>query len=230
MRLLLVEDDAKLSAVLARALREESYAVDIAQDGQEAEFLAFENTYDVIILDLMLPVQDGWTVLSKLREHGSKAPVLALTARDATEDIVRTLDSGADDYLKKPFRLDELLARVRALLRRPVVEVHAALDLGDLRIEPAKRAVFLGASPVELTAKEYALLEFLARRAGNVVSRTEISEHVWDMNFDPSSNIVDVYIGYLRQKVERRLGRALIRTVRGHGYMVEPLTQRETPC
>lgn len=221
MRILVVEDDAPLASILLRTLREESYAVDHAPDGQEAEWLAFENPYDLIILDLMLPRKNGMEVLKTLRDGGLTTPVLILTARDAKEDVVKGLDQGADDYLTKPFNLDELLARVRALLRRPSGEPAAVIEAGPLRIDPSRKEVTRDGQVLQLTAKEYALLEYLARHAGTVLSRTQLSEHVWDMNFEPTSNVVDVYIGYLRNKVDRPFEHALIKTVRGHGYMLD---------
>ncbi len=221
MRLLVVEDDRALASLLVRALREESYAVDLAQDGQEAEWLAFENPYDVIVLDLMLPVKDGITVLKNIRAGGISTPVLILTAKDSTDDIVRGLDEGGDDYLKKPFSLDELLARVRALLRRKDTEVATVIDVGPIRIDPARKQVTREGKPIDLTAKEYALMEYFGRNAGVVLSRTQLSEHVWDMNFEPTSNVVDVYVGYLRNKIDKPWESNYIKTMRGHGYMLD---------
>ncbi len=221
MRLLVVEDDSALASLLVRALREESYAVDLATDGQEGEWLAFENPYDLILLDLMLPRKSGLEVLSTLRKSGMKTPVLILTARDAKDDVVKGLDSGADDYLTKPFDLDELFARVRALLRRQVSEPMTILQVGPLSIDPSRKDVSREGRHIDLTTKEYALLEYLARHAGSVLSRTQLSEHVWDMNFEPSSNVVDVYIGYLRTKIDKPFTTSMIKTVRGHGYMLD---------
>lgn len=222
MRILVVEDDAALSSLLVRALREEAYAVDSATDGQEAEWLAFENPYDVIILDLMLPVKDGMTVLKNVRAGGVKTPVLILTARDTTDDVVKGLDEGADDYLTKPFNLEELLARVRTLLRRTGTEPATIIEAGPIKVNPQRREVTRDGEVIELTAKEYALLEYFARNAGTVLSRTQLSEHVWDMNFEPTSNVVDVYVGYLRNKIDKAWGTNFIKTVRGHGYMFDP--------
>lgn len=221
MRILVVEDDAPLASILIRALREESYAVDHAADGQEAEWLAFENPYDMIILDLMLPRKNGMEVLKTLRDGGLKVPVLILTARDTKEDVVKGLDKGADDYLTKPFNLEELLARVRALLRRQTGEPATTIEAGPIKIDSSRKEVTRDSTPIQLTAKEYALLEYMARHAGTVLSRTQLSEHVWDMNFEPTSNVVDVYIGYLRNKIDKPFDQPLIKTVRGHGYMLD---------
>lgn len=221
MRILVVEDDAPLASILIRTLREESYAVDHAPDGQEAEWLAFENPYDLIILDLMLPRKSGLDVLKTIRDGSISTPVLILTARDTKEDVVKGLDRGADDYLTKPFDLDELLARVRALLRRQASEPMTVIEAGPVKIDPSRKEVTRDGKPIHLTAKEYALLEYMARHAGSVLSRTQLSEHVWDMNFEPTSNVVDVYIGYLRNKVDRPFDYPVIKTVRGHGYMLD---------
>jgi DNA-binding response OmpR family regulator len=221
MRILVVEDDAPLASILVRTLREESYAVDHAADGQEAEWLAFENPYDLILLDLMLPRKNGMDVLKTLRDGGISAPVLILTAKDTKEDVVKGLDRGADDYLTKPFNLEELLARVRALLRRQTGEPATVIEAGPIKIDTTRKEVVREGSTIQLTAKEYALLEYMARHAGTVLSRTQLSEHVWDMNFEPTSNVVDVYIGYLRNKVDKPFESPLIKTVRGHGYMLD---------
>jgi DNA-binding response OmpR family regulator len=221
MRILVVEDDAPLASILIRTLREESYAVDHAADGQEAEWLAFENPYDLILLDLMLPRKNGMEVLKTLRDGGVTAPVLILTARDTKEDVVKGLDKGADDYMTKPFNLEELLARVRVLLRRQTGEPITIIEAGPIKIDPSRKEVTRDGTPIHLTAKEYALLEYMARHAGTVLSRTQLSEHVWDMNFEPTSNVVDVYIGYLRNKVDKPFDTPLIKTVRGHGYMLD---------
>jgi DNA-binding response OmpR family regulator len=221
VRILVVEDDAPLANIVLRCLREESYAVDHAPDGQEAEWMAFENPYDLIILDLMLPRKSGDEVLKSLRNGGVKTPVLILTARDATDDIVKGLDGGADDYLTKPFSLDELLARVRALLRRKETIGDPIVKAGPIRVDPSRREVTLDGIKVDLTAKEYALLEYFARNEGTVLSRTQLSEHVWDLNFEPTSNVVDVYVGYLRSKLDKVFGQSMIKTIRGHGYMLD---------
>jgi len=221
MRILIVEDDAPLASVLVRCLREESYAVDHAVDGQEAEWMAFDNPYDLIILDLMLPRKDGLEVLKSLREGDVKSPILILTAKDKIDDRVKGLDTGADDYLSKPFSLDEMLARARALLRRKETYIPPVISLGPLSINPSRKEVVIEGKNVEFTAKEYSLLEYFARNAGSVLTRTQLSEHVWDVNFEPTSNVVDVYVGYLRTKINRVLGYSPIKTVRGHGYMLD---------
>lgn len=221
MRILIVEDDAPLANVLVRCLREESYAVDHAIDGQEAEWMAFENPYDLIILDLMLPRKDGLEVLKSLREGDVKSPILILTAKDKIDDRVKGLDAGADDYLSKPFSLDELLARARALLRRKETYIPPVISVGPLSINPSRKEVVIDNKVVDFTAKEYSLLEYFARNAGSVLTRTQLSEHVWDVNFEPTSNVVDVYVGYLRTKINRVLGYSPIKTVRGHGYMLD---------
>jgi len=222
MRVLVVEDDMVIANLLQRALREESYAVDLAHDGIEGEWLAMENPYDLIILDVMLPRKDGIAVLNTLRETAIKTPVLMLTARDEVKDKVSGLDGGADDYMTKPFSLDELLARTRSLLRRRSNDyTGAVIEVGHLKIDPARREVSRAGQVIELTSKEYALVEYMARNSGKVVSRSELSEHVWDMDFEPSSNVVDVYVGYLRSKIDKGFEIPMIKTVRGHGYMLE---------
>ncbi len=221
MRILVVEDDTRLCDLLVRALKEESYAVDKAEDGQEGEWLAFENPYDLIVLDIMLPRKDGFSVLKSLRTGGIATPVLILTAKDSKEDVIKGLDLGGDDYLTKPFSIDELLARIRALLRRPTSQPIATIELGVLRIDTLRKEVFQRDQRIDMTLKEYGLLEYLARRAGQVVSRQDLCEHVWDMNCDPMSNVVDVYIGYLRNKIDKPFNTQMIKTIRGHGYMLD---------
>ncbi|HMM49527.1 MAG TPA: response regulator transcription factor [Miltoncostaeaceae bacterium] len=218
MRLLVVEDDPKLAALVARGLREEGLACDVAPTGEEALWRAGAVDYGAILLDVMLPVIDGFEVCRRLRAAGVWAPVLMLTARDAIEDRVAGLDGGADDYLVKPFAFDELLARVRALVRRPPAARPAVLSVGDLTLDPATRTVCRGDAPIELTATEFALLELFMRRPGRVFSRLELLEGVWDGGYENRSNIVDVYVGYLRAKIDRPFDTASLETVRGVGY------------
>lgn len=220
MRILVVEDEPSAARLLAKGLRHEAYAVDVAADGERALELAFINDYDLVILDVMLPHKSGFEVCRELRAAGSAVPVLMLTARDAVEDRVVGLDSGADDYLPKPFDFEELLARVRALLRRRPALLPAVIEVADLSIDPRARRVSRGGAPVELTAKEYALLEYLARRAGEVVSRADIAEHVWDETYDPFSKVIEVFIQRLRRKVDDGRARKLIHTRRGEGYVL----------
>jgi two-component system copper resistance phosphate regulon response regulator CusR len=227
MRILLVEDDPNAAHVLAKGLREHSYAVDVAVDGEAAIFQAAANDYDGLILDLMLPIVDGVTVCRTIRGSGCTVPILMLTARDAVESRVEGLDAGADDYLIKPYDFRELLARVRALIRRgqqPVVPER--LVVGPLIIEIRSRRVLVRNREILLRAKEYALLEYLARRAGDVVSRADIAEHVWDEHYDPFSNVVDVYVQRLRRKLDLPGRDSLIRTRRGEGYQLAPTVDR----
>jgi two-component system copper resistance phosphate regulon response regulator CusR len=221
VRLLLVEDEPDAARILARGLREQTYAVDVAADGEAACYQASVADYDAIILDVMLPGKDGFAVCRQLREDGLSVPILMLTARDAVEDRVAGLDSGADDYLEKPFDFRELLARIRALLRRGArPPLPDRLAVGDLEVDTRARRVFRGGREVTLTAREYALLECLARRAGAVVGRAEISEHVWDESYDPLSNVIDVYVQRLRRKLDVRGRASVIRTRRGEGYQL----------
>jgi two-component system copper resistance phosphate regulon response regulator CusR len=220
----LVEDEPSAAVMLAKGLREEAYAVDVAADGERALELAFVNDYDLVILDVMLPRKGGFEVCRELRAAGSAVPVLMLTARDAVEDKVAGLDSGADDYLPKPFDFEELLARVRALLRRRPALYPEVINVADLSIDTRARRARRRGRDVELTAKEYALLEYLARRAGEVVGRADIAEHVWDESYDPFSKVIEVFIQRLRRKVDEGHGLKLIRTRRGEGYT---LTARE---
>jgi two-component system OmpR family response regulator len=221
MRLLIAEDDEKLSRALARGLRGEGYAVDLAATGEDALLQARVYDYDALILDLMLPPPDGMAVCRTLRDEGHWAPVLMLTARDGVGDRIRGLDSGADDYLVKPFDFGELVARLRALLRRGAPERPAVIAVSDLEVDPAARTVTREGRLVSLTAREFAVLEFLARQSGKVVTRAELLDHVWDHNYEGSTNVVDVYVGYLRRKLEDPFGRPLIRTVRGAGYVID---------
>lgn len=221
MRLLLVEDEPDAARILARGLREQAYAVDVAADGPTACYQATVADYDAIILDVMLPGKDGFEVCRQLREEGLAVPILMLTARDAIEDRVAGLDSGADDYLEKPFDFRELLARIRALLRRGArPPLPDRLAVGDLELDTRARRVFRAGREITLTAREYALLECLARRAGAVVGRAEISEHVWDERYDPLSNVIDVYVQRLRRKLDVRGRASVIRTRRGEGYQL----------
>ncbi len=225
MRLLLIEDDRKLSALLMRGLREEGFAVDATDDGDDGAWRAVENDYDAIILDVMLPGMDGFQVLEKMRAKGRRTPVLMLTARATLQDRVRGLNSGADDYLKKPFDFEELLARIHALLRRAAPEPDVCLRADDLVLDPRTRTVTRAGSGVELTAKEFAILEYLLRHKGRVISRTVLSEHVWDENFDAMSNVVDVTVYRLREKIHAGSA-ALVHTVRGAGYVLrEPASE-----
>lgn len=225
MRILLVEDEPDAARMLAKGLREEAYAVDVAADGEQALEQVWVNDYDLIILDVMLPQKDGFEVCRELRATGADVPVLMLTARDAVEDRVAGLDSGADDYLSKPFDFDELLARVRALLRRRPALYPGVINVADLSIDTRGRRASRGGRDVELTAKEYALLEYLARRADEVVGRADISEHVWDESYAPFSKVIEVFIQRLRRKIDEGHDLKLIRTRRGEGYM---LTARGT--
>jgi two-component system, OmpR family, response regulator len=221
MRLLLVEDDIKLARALRSGLQREGYEIDTASTGDEALSRAVAGDYDAVVLDVMLPGLDGFEVCQALRRSERRVPVLMLTARTAVSDRIRGLDAGADDYLVKPFDFGELLARVRALLRRGPAERAPALEVGDLRVDPATRVVTRSSRQVELTAREFDVLELLARHPGQVVSRTQLLEEVWDESFGGSPNVVDVYVGYLRKKLERPSGPRLIRTVRGVGFLLE---------
>jgi two-component system OmpR family response regulator len=216
MRVLVVEDEPDLLSVLAQSLREEGYAVDTAADGREGLFKAEGGEYDAMVLDLMLPQMDGWTVLKKLRGAGQKVPVLVLTARDALPDRVKGLDSGADDYLTKPFELAELLARLRALVRRAAGKASSVIDIGDVRVDVAARSVTRAGQLVGLTAREYSLVEFLAMHRGELVSRSMIYDHLFEEDDDTLSNLVDVHVSNVRKK----LGKDFIATRRGQGYVV----------
>jgi heavy metal response regulator len=220
MRILVVEDERRIAAFVKRGLEEEHYAVDVAYDGEEALDWAAVVDYDLILLDVLLPRKDGIQVCRELRDRGSKVPVLMLTARDAVEDRVRGLDSGADDYLVKPFAFQELLARIRALLRRRSEVKTAQLQVADLMLDTVTHRATRAGQIIELTAREYALLEFLMRHPRQVLSRTQIAEHVWDYDFFSTSNVVDVYVGYLRRKIDRDFDLKLIQTVRGAGYKI----------
>ena len=213
-----MEDEVKMAGLLKRGLEEEGYAVDISGTGHDALWLASENLYDAVVLDVMLPDIDGFEVCRRLRAAGRWSPVLMLTARDAVPDRVSGLDAGADDYLTKPFSFAELLARLRALVRRGATERPPFLAVGDLTLDPATRRVSRAGTPVELTAKEFALLEYFMRHPGEVLSRTRLIDHVWDFAYEGDSNVVDVYVRYLREKVDRPFGSESLETVRGAGY------------
>jgi heavy metal response regulator len=219
MRILLVEDEPRVARFVAKGLRERSYAIDTAGDGESAIYHTEINDYDLIILDVMLPGKDGFEVCHDLRQRNVKTPVLMLTARDAVDDRVAGLDSGADDYLIKPFEFKELLARVRALLRRAQEFRPSALQVADLTLNTANHTATRAGRRIGLTAKEYALLEYFALHQGRLLGREEIAEHVWDENFDPMSNIIDVYVRRLRKKVDEGFSRPLIHTRRGAGYI-----------
>ncbi len=220
MRLLLIEDYRPLQQSLMKGLREAGFAVDTTGDGKEGLWYAMGNEYDVIILDLMLPGMDGLEILKKIRTQGRKSHVLILTAKDTLQDRITGLDLGADDYLVKPFAYKELLARVRALLRRSYQQKNPRIKVKDLQIDLTSHRVWRGKEEIQLTPREYALLEYMAMRAGQTISRTDIWEHVYDFNSSASSNVVDVYIGYLRKKIERPDKSQLIHTVRGRGYIL----------
>ena len=228
MRLLVAEDHPKLARSIAGGLREEGYSVDLTFDGIEAAHLLSSNQYDCVVLDIMLPGKEGWAVLDELRQGGNRAPVLCLTARDAPEDRVKGLNLGADDYLIKPFDWDELLARVRALIRRTHGQASTLIRIGDLEINTLSKTVKRGGTAIALSAREYALLHYLALRAGQVVSRTDVWEHLYDQEEELSSNVVDVYIGYLRNKIDKPFEVKLIQTRRGHGYMLAAAGEKET--
>jgi heavy metal response regulator len=221
MRILVIEDEQKIASFIKRGLKEEGYAVDVCFDGEQGHFLATTNEYDLIVLDIMIPKIDGLTLCKKLRE-GAKLtiPIMMLTAKDEVKSKVAGLDSGADDYITKPFAFEELLARIRVLLRRQKEgQVTTKLQVEDLTLDLLNHKVVRGQKDIALTAKEYALLEYLMRNAGTIVTRTMISEHVWDIHFDVSTNVIDVYINYLRTKIDGGQKKKLIQTVRGRGYI-----------
>jgi DNA-binding response OmpR family regulator len=228
MRLLLVEDDPKISRFLLKGLREDQHVVDLVENGLEAEAKAAADDYDLILLDILLPGIDGFEVCRRLREQHVDTPILVITARDAVSDRVAGLDAGADDYVVKPFAFEELLARVRALARRGRTrQLEGVLRYGPLAVDPRDHTVTANGDPVELTATEYRLLEYLVRRAEAIVSRDQLADHVWGSEHDPSSNLADVYIGYLRRKLQQHCDVPLIHTLRGLGYM---LKVREAPA
>ncbi|MBF0120701.1 MAG: heavy metal response regulator transcription factor [Desulfobacterales bacterium] len=221
MRILVIEDEKKIASFIKRGLREVGYSVDVAYDGEEGHFLATTSDYDLIVLDLMLPKIDGVTLCKKLRNEKVITPILMLTVKDSIKDKVTGLDAGANDYLTKPFAFEEFLARVRALLRRIESKQVSKLKIDDLEIDLLNHKVIRGSKEIELTAKEFALLEFLMRNEGVIVTRTMLSEHVWDINFDTYTNIIDVYINYLRNKIDKGFEKKLLHTIRGRGYIIK---------
>ncbi|KAF3883758.1 MULTISPECIES: response regulator [Nostocales] len=221
MRILLVEDEPGIAEFISQGLRETGYAVDVASDGEEGREYVSSVEYDIIILDIMLPNIDGLKLLSEFRSQKIQTPVLLLTARDTVEDRVKGLDRGADDYLVKPFAFSELLARLRALQRRPPLQFNTMLQIGDLTMDVVKREVQRGGRAIELSPLEFKLLEYLLRNSNSVVTRTQIGEHVWDFDFYSDSNVVDVYVGYLRRKIDKGFDQPLLHTVRGVGYCLK---------
>lgn len=221
LRILVVEDEKKVASFIKRGLEEQSHVVDMAYDGKQGEDLAFQNEYDLIILDVLLPKQDGVVTCQKIRAGKIDAPILMLTAIGDTESKVRGLDSGADDYMTKPFHFEELLARVRALLRRKSQDKSAVLQVGGLILDPMSRKVERDGRQIRLTSREFALLEYLMRNRGKTLSRVQIAQHVWNVSFDMESNVIDVYVKLLRQKVDKDFGRQMIHTVVGAGYVLK---------
>lgn len=221
MRILVIEDEKKIADFIKRGLKEEGYAIDTSYDGENGFFLAKTNDYDLILLDLMIPKIDGLTLCKKIKAEKISTPVIMLTAKSAIKDKVAGLDSGADDYLTKPFAFEELLARIRAVLRKKDVKSLTKLQVDDLILDLVTHKVTRGGREIELTAKEYALLEYLMSNAGAVVTRTMISEHVWDIDFDTFTNVIDVYVNYLRNKIDAGFSKKLIQTVRGRGYILK---------
>ena len=220
MRLLLVEDDPRIARFVAKGLREESYAVDTVENGNDAVYQTEINDYDLIVLDVMIPGMDGFAVCKAIRAGGKRTPILMLTAKDGVDDRIKGLDSGADDYLTKPFEFRELLARLRALLRRPNELRPPRITVSDLELDTASQTAKRGSRSIPLTAKEYALLEYFARNSGRVIGRSEIAEHVWDETFDPFSNLIEVYVNRLRRKLGEEAGKPLLQTRRGSGYVL----------
>ncbi|MGH8069412.1 MAG: response regulator [Candidatus Entotheonellia bacterium] len=221
MRILVVEDEKKVASFIKKGLEEEGYAVDVAADGEEGLAMALARVHDLLILDIRLPKMDGLRVLQALRQDHVTAPVLLLTVRATIEDKVLGLDAGADDYLTKPFAFQELVARVRALLRRRAEAEPTVLQIGDLRLDPARRIVCRGGEKIDLTPREFALLDYFMRNPGRVLTRTMIAEHVWDYSFDTSTNVIDVYVNYLRKKIDTAREPKLLHTVRGVGYVLK---------
>ncbi|MCD6527433.1 MAG: response regulator transcription factor [Desulfuromonas sp.] len=221
MKILVVEDEKKVASFIKRGLEEENFSVDIAANGEEGLYMAESNHYDLILMDVMLPKKDGLTVIKELRAKEVTSPVLCLTAKDSVEDIVAGLDSGSDDYLTKPFAFAELLARVKALVRRGAKDRGAEIYFADLRLDPVTHKVWRSDKEIDLTAKEYGLLEYFMRNPNQVLTRTMIAEHVWDYTFDSFTNIIDVYVNYLRKKIDKDYNKKLIHTIRGVGYVLK---------
>jgi heavy metal response regulator len=221
MRILVIEDEKKVADFVKRGLKEEGYAVDVASDGEDGLFQASEIAYDLILLDLMLPKIDGISLCRKLRENDIQTPLIMLTAKDSVKDKVTGLDSGADDYLTKPFSFEELLARIRVLMRKGKNHQPARLQVADLVLDLVSHKVWRGKEEIILTVKEYALMEYFLRNAGTVITRTMIAEHVWDINFDTFTNVIDVYVNYLRNKIDKGQKNKLIHTIRGRGYILK---------
>jgi heavy metal response regulator len=220
MRILVIEDEKKVASFIKKGLEEEHYAVDTAHDGETGLYMAEVNEYDLIVLDLMIPKIDGLEVLKRIRGNKNNVPILVLTAKDTDEDIIKGLDAGCDDYLTKPFNFMVFLARIRALLRREKIEKEPLLKIADLILSPITHKVTRGAKEIELTSKEYALLEYFMRNPDKVLTRTMISEHVWDYHFDSLTNVIDVYVNYLRKKIDKDFEPKLIHTIRGVGYIL----------
>lgn len=221
MRILVVEDQAKVASFIKKGLEEESYSVDLVHDGESALQYATGFAYDLILLDVMLPKKDGFQVCGDMRQNGVTTPILMLTARDMVDDKVKGFESGADDYLTKPFAFAELLARIRALLRRGTGQSASVLQVDDLSLDLLKHSAARGGTSIDLTNKEYALLEYMMRNTGLVLTRTMIAEHVWDLNFDSETNVIDVYMNHLRKKVDGSASSKLIHTIRGRGYVLK---------
>ena len=221
MKILVVEDEKKVASFIKRGLEEEGFTVEVAYDGEEGLKMGQDDSFNLILMDLMLPGKDGLEVVRDLREKDVRTPVLCLTAKDKVDDIVSGLDSGSDDYMTKPFAFAELLARVRALVRRGTSERGAELTFADLRLDPVSHKVWRGESEIDLTTKEYALLEYMMRNPNQTLTRSMIAEHVWDYTFDSFTNIIDVYVNYLRKKIDRDFDKKLIHTVRGVGYVLK---------
>ncbi len=221
MKILVVEDEKKVASFIQRGLEEENFTVEIATNGEEGIAMAESNHYDLILMDIMLPKKDGLTVIKELRGNGINTPMLCLTAKDSVEDIVAGLDSGSDDYLTKPFAFAELLARVKALVRRGAQDRGAEVYFADLRLDPVTHKVWRAEKEIDLTTKEYGLLEYFMRNPNQVLTRAMIAEHVWDYTFDSFTNIIDVYVNYLRKKVDKDYSKKLIHTIRGVGYVLK---------